>query len=79
MAKMNLTLSRVESDQPSDNAELLRLHREYVQHMLEGDVEAAKAQLSSRLEAAEADVLKGLQRQESEGVPQRRTLPTSAR
>lgn len=74
MAKLNLTLSRVESDQPGDNAELLRLHREYVLLMLDGDAEAAKTQLLDRLDAAEKDVHRGLQRQAAVGTPQRRTL-----
>ncbi|WP_162802216.1 GntR family transcriptional regulator [Ornithinimicrobium murale] len=77
MAKLNLTLSQVESDQPSDNAELLRLHREYVELMLGGDTEAAKTQLLLRLDAAEKDVLEGLRRQETAGKTQRRTLPSA--
>ncbi len=77
MAKLNLTLSQVESDQPSDNAELLRLHREYVRLMLDGDTEGAKDQLLARLASAEQDVLEGLQRQETAGRAQRRTLPAA--
>ncbi len=74
MAKLNLTLSLVESDQPSDNAELLRLHREYVELMLDGDSEAAKTQLLERLDVAEREVLHGLDKQDAEGTSRRRTI-----
>jgi DNA-binding GntR family transcriptional regulator len=74
MSKLNLTLSQVESEQPGDNVELLRQHQEYCALVVAGETEAAKAQLLSRLDAAEELVLEGLQEQETVGRPQRRSL-----
>jgi DNA-binding GntR family transcriptional regulator len=74
MSKLNLTLSQVESEQPGDNVELLRQHQEYCALVVAGETEAAKAQLLSRLDAAEELVLEGLQKQETVGRPQRRSL-----
>lgn len=58
MSKINLNLALVESADPSDHAELLKSHREYVGLIMNGDIDEAKRQLIERLGTAEQEVLR---------------------
>lgn len=74
MARMNLTLSQVESDEPSDYTEVLRLHREYCTLIMERRPEEAKAQLLQRLEVAEQEVTTSLETRRATGSNARRSV-----
>lgn len=58
MSKINLNLALVESTDPLDNVELLQSHRDYVNLIVDGQIDEAKRQLVQRLESAEREVLR---------------------